>query len=232
VATKAGDKLAGLDRARCSVWFNAVKEKIGAQSITDISAYFELKGIDSTMDRWKSYSSLRRRPDQDFVRVVDRVVPGTRLVFKDGPAGLPLWDLLDVSYSEDKLEVNDLLCKRIFSRIADYQSGLSLRDKWDKVFQALIKHYGNSWTGSHAWLEKLVQDPTRNDIALSNERNNITATLMVIIMSLALLSLRGSESEMWDYSSYFMGGILGQPIENRFGKEVSDFITDLFAQIS
>jgi hypothetical protein len=237
---KGDDKLVGLDAVRVGEWFKAVMATSGAPSVPKLNAVLALKGVDCTVDRWKGYSALRRLPDVAFTREIDQVLPGTAAVFKDGPAGLPLWDLLDVytpaterngKVVPAKTEIPKLLCNRIFSGLPRYQSGLSLQDKWGRVFESLLAHYGPHWTGAHTNLENLVQDPSRNDIRLSNALSNIDARLMVVIMAVALLSLDSSDKEMWDYAQYFMDGILGMPLENRFGKQISDFVSKLFVQI-
>lgn len=237
---KEDDKLVGLDAVRVGEWFKAVMVASCAPSVPKLNALLALKGVDCTVDRWKGYSALRRLPDKAFTRKIDKVLPGTATVFKDGPAGLPLWALLDVyTPATDKngkevpakFGIPKLLCNRIFSGVPRYQSGLSLRDKWGKVFESLLDHYGPHWTGAHTNLENLVHDPSRNDIRLSNALSNIDARLMVVIMAVALLSLDSSDKKMWDYAQYFMDGILGMPLENRFGKEIADFASELFVHI-
>ncbi|MER3448171.1 MAG: hypothetical protein C4291_15730 [Candidatus Dadabacteria bacterium] len=77
-------------------WFKAVMVASCAPSMPKLNALLALKGVDCTVDRWKGYSALRRLPDNAFTRKIDKVLPGTATVFKDGPAGLPLGALLDV----------------------------------------------------------------------------------------------------------------------------------------
>lgn len=238
---KVEGKLAGLKRVQSSTWMAAVAEQAG-KSGSDLEIWLGLQGL-GYAEMWKKYRLYLRSPSRQFVQDLDKVLPGTARIYLGGPGGLPLWDLIDVDYTpaglgkagepvQAKLVVNEMLCKRIFSGAPAYRSGLTLEEKWHNLFDWLVKHhYKQSWTGTHSDLEKLVQDPTCNDIALSNQRNNMNAKVMVIVIALALLSLVNEEPKVWDYASYFMEGILGQPMETRFGLEVSKHLTKLFREI-
>jgi hypothetical protein len=242
---KEAGKIAGLRRVQSSTWMAAIESKTG-KSGKDLELWLSLKAV-GYEEAWKKYRNFARSPSDDFVDDLDLVAPGTAAVYHNGPAGLPLWDLLKIQYtpSHEKdgkkvpatTKIQEAFSKRVLSKLLGdlglYKSGRTFTEKCIALFEALkLDGFKGSWTGGEQSLEILVQNPKRNEIALSCAKNNLDGRMMVAIIATWVVSLVTTDEIGQEYAFYMMSGILGEPLKNRFGSEISEFIQKLYDEHS
>jgi hypothetical protein len=218
-AEKKDGKLAGLAKARTKAWYDFVYKKVGAGSVRDLSANLEAKGVKAT---WATYSSLTSAPKEDTLRAVEKVLPGSSWEYLDGPEGIPLWPVLEGDKTRAKLFLT-----RVFALYDFYSPKRTLIQKWDALADLLMKEcVGQAWAGVHKEFGQLVQDPSRNDMRDAIAEVKLAPKFLMAISALAVQSYSSEDKAAWDYASYFMYAIDGEPVRSVWGEAVADYLTE------
>jgi hypothetical protein len=79
---------------RTIAWFHAVLERAAVRSVKDLAAFLgasRVAGCEIDLTTLHRYRVGRSTPDPQRRRHIEALLPGTNLVFENGPFGLPLW---------------------------------------------------------------------------------------------------------------------------------------------
>lgn len=216
---KKDGKLAGLAKARTKAWYEFVYKKAGADSVRDLAAILDKQGVTAS---WATYSSYTSAPKAETLRAVERVLPGSSWEFLDGPEGIPLWAVLEGDVTRAKLFLT-----RVFALYDFYSPKRTLIEKWEALSDLLMKEcVGDVWAGVHREFGQLVQDPSRNDMRDAIRTVKIAPKFLMAIIALAAQSYSSEDKTSWDYASYFMAAIDGEPIREVWGEAVADYLTE------
>jgi hypothetical protein len=225
-SSKVNGKLVGVKKLKVDTWFNAVMQKSQQKAIEPLVNFLSKHGLNSDRDKWDRYKKSEGVPLANFVLDVDKVLPGTASILMAGVDKLPLWKVL---------EKEESVCKRtVSSLLADaklYQSGKSVTEKCHTLLQYMVEYqFEEAWCGSPVDLDQLVASPTKNAIAKSCKIKNLDSRTMLAIVALWILAQSGEEQKAINYTDYFLLGILEQPLTERFGKSIADFIREMYQE--
>jgi len=225
-SSKVNGKLVGVKKLKVDTWFNAVMQKSQQKAIEPLVNFLSKHGLNSDRDKWDRYKKSEGVPLASFVLEVDEVLPGTASILMAGVDNLPLWKVLDKEESVCKRTVSSLLAD---ARL--YQSGKSVAQKCHSLLEYMAEfQFGEAWSCSHRDLDKLVASPTKNEIAKSCKAKNLDSRTMLAIVALWILAQSGEDQKAINYTDYFLLGILEQPLTERFGKPIADFILEMYQE--
>ncbi|WP_423680992.1 hypothetical protein [Undibacterium sp. WLHG33] len=225
-SSKVGGKLVGVKRLKVDTWFAAVMQASQQTKIEPLVEFLSINGLNTNRDKWDRCKNSEAVPLASFVLEVDKVLPGTASILMAGVDKLPLWKVLDKDESVCKRTVSSLLAD---ARL--YQSGKSVAQKCHSLLEYMVEfQFGDTWSCSHRDLDKLVASPTQNEIAKSCKAKNLDRRTMLAIVALWILAQSGRDQKAINYTDYFLLGILEQPLTERFGKPIADFVLDMYRE--
>jgi len=223
-SSKVGGKLVGVKRLKVDTWFAAVMQASQQTKIEPLVEFLSINGLNTNRDKWDRCKNSEAVPLVSFVLEVDKVLPGTASILLAGVDNLPMWKVLDKEESVCKRTVSSLLAD---ARL--YQSGKNVAQKCHTLLQYMVEYqFEEAWCGSPVDLDKLVARPTRNAIAKSCKTKNLDSRTMLAIVALWILAQSGEDQKAINYTDYFLLGILEQPLTERFGKPIADFIREMY----
>ena len=223
-SSKVGGKLVGVKRLKVDTWFAAVMQASQQTKIEPLVEFLSINGLNTNRDKWDRCKNSEAVPLASFVWEVDKVLPGTASILMAGVDKLPLWKVLDKDESVCKRTVSSLLAD---ARL--YQSGKNVAQKCHSLLEYMVEfQFGETWSCSHRDLDKLVASPTKNEIAKSCKAKNLDSRTMLAIVALWILAQSGEDQKAINYTDYFLLGILEQPLTERFGKPIADFIREMY----
>lgn len=209
---------------KVDTWFAAVMQASQQTKIEPLVEFLSINGLNTNRDKWDRCKNSEAVPLASFVWEVDKVLPGTASILMAGVDKLPLWKVLDKEESVCKRTVSSLLAD---ARL--YQSGRTVAQKCHLLLEYMIEfQFGEAWSCSHQDLDKLVASPTRNAIAKSCEAKNLDSRTMLAIVALWILAQSGEDKKAINYTDYFLLGILEQPLTERFGEPIANFIREMY----
>lgn len=225
-SSKVGGKLVGIKKLKVDAWLGAVMQTSQQTVIERLVKFLSMRGLDTDRGKWDRYKSSDVMPLRSFVEEVDRILPGTERIFLSGAVKLPMWKVLERDASACKRTVSSLLADAKL-----YQSGKGVSEKCHTLLQYMVEYqFQEAWCGSPMDLDKLVASPTRNAIAKSCKAKNLDSRTMLAIVALWILAQSGKESKAINYTDYFLLGILKQPLTERFGEPIADYIREMYAE--
>lgn len=225
-SSKVGGKLVGVKRLKVDTWFAAVMQASQQTKIEPLVEFLSINGLNTNRDKWDRCKNSEAVPLASFVLEVDKVLPGTASILMAGVDKLPLWKVLDKDESVCKRTVSSLLAD---ARL--YQSGKSVAQKCHSLLEYMVEfQFGDTWSCSHRDLDKLVASPTQNEIAKNCKAKNLDRRTMLAIVALWILAQSGRDQKAINYTDYFLLGILEQPLTERFGKPIADFVLDMYRE--
>jgi hypothetical protein len=85
-----------IDQLKTQVWYEAVRTQLERKTAYEMDAKFGT----GTDRHWYKYRAGTRVPTAATLAAVERVCPGSRAVFDQGPGGVKLWQALAAPHSE------------------------------------------------------------------------------------------------------------------------------------
>ncbi|MBC3937081.1 hypothetical protein H8K47_17125 [Undibacterium sp. CY7W] len=228
---KINGKLVGLSKLRVQLWLAAVLEGSRQANIEQMLNCLsrqksECDPADFDPNKWYRYSAFSSSPLPELISKIDKMVPGTARIYRSGFERLPLFLVLGKDESACKRTVSSLLADAKL-----YQSGKSVTEKSHTLLQYMVGYqFGEAWRESHADLDQLIANPKNNAIAKSCKAKNLSSRTMLAIVALWILAQTSDDPKATDYTDYFLLGILGQPLSDKFGKLVADFILEMYEE--
>jgi len=95
-----------VNEIRGATWIAYLLEHGGYKSLAELHGALDLVG---SVQSWGQYKAGKANPQETTVKLVDKALPGSAALWLYGPAGLPLWAVLEGDMAVCARVVDDLL---------------------------------------------------------------------------------------------------------------------------